>query len=112
MRRRTLPDHPTRGHLYLDRCFVGDVAVRRRADAWGLGEFRPAPGFSRFAPLYGAWSLLMHADGDGRLSPEAADELRKTERTMDRIHAEILLDERHEWRRVRQLNIDGPMIEW
>jgi hypothetical protein len=72
-----------------------------------------ADGFCRgVAPVFGRWSLLMHADDDQRrLTREALIELREAENAIDQLHAALQEDERpaHE---IRQLNIDGPLIEW
>jgi hypothetical protein len=83
-----------------------------------LGEFSPGHNFSSFAPRFGAWSLLMHADdgpvdpAHGRLSEAASEELREAEWEIDRLHAKLYLDGPQEWRKISQLNIDGPLIEW
>jgi hypothetical protein len=104
--------------LYLNGRYAGTVKVNGWDNSWGFGEFSPAEGFARYAPRFGAWSLLMHADdgdddsADGRLSPEAAEELREVENEIDRIHARLFLVGPGEWRNITQLNIDGPLIEW
>jgi hypothetical protein len=108
----------TTARLFLDGHDVGAVRVRGWDAAWGFGEFLPGEGFSSYAPRFGAWSLLMHADddgddtSDGRLSEAAAEELRRVEYDIDRIHAKLFLVGPKEWRKVSQLNIDGPLIEW
>jgi hypothetical protein len=104
--------------LFLNDRDVGTVQVKGWDDSWGFGEFLPGEGFSRFAPRFGAWSLLMHADdgsddpAHGRLSAAAAEELREVEQEIDRLHAKLFLVGPQEWRPVSQLNIDGPLIEW
>jgi hypothetical protein len=99
--------------LYLNGVDVAAVAVKGWDDAWGFGEFRPGTAFSRFAPHFGLWSLLMHADeSDDRISEAATDELRRTERQIDALHAELLLVETGQRRPISQLSIDGEMIEW
>ena len=106
------------GRLFLEDREVGTVRVNGWDDSWGFGEFLPGDGFSVFAPRFGAWSLLMHADdgtddpAHGRLSGAASEELRKVEREIDRLHARLYLEGPKEWRRISQLNIDGPLIEW
>lgn len=101
------------GVLYLNGTIVGTVAVRGHDGSWGFGEFVPLPGFSTFAPVFGRWSLLMHAeDADDRLSNAASEELRETERVMDAIRAKLRLERPDEWCHIRQLNIDGTLIEW
>ena len=104
--------------LFLNDRDVGTVKVKGWDDSWGFGEFSPGEGFSHFAPRFGAWSLLMHADdgsddpAHGRLSAAAAEELRQVEQEIDRLHAKLFLVGPQEWRPVAQLNIDGPLIEW
>jgi hypothetical protein len=104
--------------LFLNDRDVGTVKVNGWDDSWGFGEFSPGEGFSHFAPRFGAWSLLMHADdgadepAHGRLSGAASEELREVEREIDRLHAALYLLGPREWRKVSQLNIDGPLIEW
>jgi hypothetical protein len=103
--------------LFLNGHDVGAVEVKGWDHAWGFGEFSPADAFGSYAPRFGAWSLLMHADdgddaSDGRLSEAAAEELRRVEYDIDRIHAKLFLVGPKEWRRISQLNIDGPLIEW
>jgi len=106
------------GRLYLNDTDVGAVRVKGWDDSWGFGEFVPGERFGAFAPWFGAWSLLMHADqndgGDasGRLSRPASQELRRLENEIDRIHARLFLVGPHEWREITQLNIDGQLIEW
>jgi hypothetical protein len=100
--------------LFLNDREVGSVKLTGCDDAWGFGEFSPGEGFGAYANRFGAWSLLMHADddADGRMSDAAAEELRKVEYDIDRIHAKLFLVGRREWRKISQLNIDGPLIEW
>jgi hypothetical protein len=103
------------GHVELfinDEC-VGDVDVRRAEGSWTHGTFRPRPAFARYAPLFGRWSLLMHADGAyERLSEAAADELRRAEFEIDRLTPRLHFVEGDVWVACRQLNIDGALIEW
>ena len=103
--------------LFLNGRDVGGVTVKGWDDSWGFGDFTPGEGFAHFAPRFGAWSLLMHADdgddaSDGALTPEAAAALREVECEIDRIHAKLFLVGPAEWRKISQLNIDGPLIEW
>lgn len=106
------------GKLFLNHRAVGTVRIKGWDDSWGFGEFSPGEGFSHYAPRFGAWSLLMHADdgaddpAHGRLSVAAAEELREIEREIDRLNASLYLPGPQQWRRISQLNIDGPMIEW
>jgi hypothetical protein len=106
-------DHRRTGRLFLNRVPVGSIIVRGHDGSWTFGDFTPEEGFSQFAPVFGRWSLLMHADGaNERLSEAASEELRQTEFAIDSIRAMLLLDSSEEYRPLRQLNIDGPLIEW
>ena len=99
--------------LYINDAPVGEVVVKRVGASWSHGDFRPNKAFTRFAPLFGEWSLLMHADGAyERLSKAASDELRQVEFQLDRLHAKLQFPESGEWVSCSQLNIDGEMIEW
>jgi hypothetical protein len=106
------------GRLYLNDTEVGTVKVKGWDDSWGFGEFSPGERFGAYAPWFGAWSLLMHADqndddaASGRLSRPASEELRRVENEIDRIHAKLFLVGPREWRKISQLNIDGTLIEW
>lgn len=87
--------------------------IRGWQNSWGFGDFKPNEGFSEFAPVFGNWSLLMHADDDQtRLSPEASEELRRAEYALDALRAKLFIPETKEWREIRQVNIDGSLIEW
>ncbi|HTW94741.1 MAG TPA: hypothetical protein VMD30_08115, partial [Tepidisphaeraceae bacterium] len=75
-----------RGVLHLNGEPVGIVTAQRVSSAWSFGEFEPFESFSKFAPLFGAWSLIMH-DDDGRnsTSEAALQELRRVEREIDNL---------------------------
>jgi hypothetical protein len=99
--------------LYLNDRDVGIVQIHGWEGGWGIGEFHPGDGFSDFAPLFGAWSLLMHADDDqSRISRAAASELRAIEQSIDRLRARLHLLHNDQWVDARQVNIDGTLIEW
>jgi hypothetical protein len=99
--------------LYIDDEPVGDVVAKRGGASWSHGDFRPNPAFVKFAPIFGEWSLLMHADGAyKRLSRATSEGLRQVEFELDRLHAELQFVEGGEWVACSQLNIDGEMIEW
>jgi len=103
---------PKHAELYLQGIPVGYVEVSRCADSWQFGSFQPLREFSRFAPLFGEWSLLIHADeNEMQLSRAASDELRKLEFAIDALHAELLVPETGQRLHVDQLNIDGDLIE-
>ena len=102
-----------RARLFIDGVDVGAVTVKGWKGAWGIGEFRPAARFSAFSPKFCRWSRLMHADADAdRVSEAALAELRRIECEIDSLRAELLVTETGERRPIRQLNIDGPLIEW
>jgi hypothetical protein len=105
--------HADEAELYINGEPVGEVHVQRRGQSWSHGQFHPTSAFCRFAPLFGRWSLLMHAGGNYEcLSKAAGAALREAEFEIDRLHAELHIPERDEWVTCSQLNIDGPMIEW
>lgn len=99
--------------LYLNDRKVGVVAIRGRESSFGMGDFFPNEEFAHFAPLFGRWSLLMHAeDADERLSADASDELRDVELAIDALQARLFNLQTSEWHEIGQINIDGPLIEW
>jgi hypothetical protein len=103
----------TTAQLHMNETLVGEIDVRGWEGAWGFGEFRPGPGFAPFAPLYGRWSLLMHADDDAdKIDPATAEELREVEQAQYKIHAKLHLPGTGEWRNISLIIIDGPLIEW
>lgn len=103
----------TQAHLYLNDQLAGTVTLRHRDNSWSFGDFIPTEQFGPFAPLFGRWSLLMHADDEEEpLSPAASEELRETERAIDALQARLFIPERQAWCSLAQVNIDGPMIEW
>ena len=98
--------------LFINGKDVGEVLIKSLADSWGFGEFTPNTSFAEFAPTFGKWSLLMHADdGEKRLSEVASDELRSAEFAIDQLRAKLRL-EKGEVLDIAQLNIDGPLVEW
>lgn len=103
----------TNARLLINGKDVGRVRVRTFADAWGFGEFTPGAAFVEFAPLFGSWSLLIHADRDEqRLSDAASDELRRAELALDSLRSMLVFDDGLEVLDLTQLNIDGPLIDW
>lgn len=101
------------GELYLDDTLVGRVIVKGGDSSWYFGEFQPLDAFAAFAPLFGRWSLLMHADEDAdRLSTAASEELREVEQAIDRVRARLRIIDTGEWKDLTQLNIDGELIDW
>jgi hypothetical protein len=102
-----------RAELFLNDRLVGDVVCKSEDNSWHFGEFRPRAAFEPFAPLFGRWSLLMHADEDAdRLTAAASDELRDTEFAIDRLRAKLRMVTTGNWIAIRQVNIDGELIDW
>lgn len=99
--------------LFINDTEVGSVALRHSADSWGMGDFVPNDAFTRFAPLFGAWSLIMHEDdGGGRIDAAILEELHRAEAALDKLRVKLRRTDRDEWIDVDQVVIDGPMIEW
>src|SRR6476646_4621998 len=107
----TPPDR--HAELYLNDQLVGIVEVRGSDNSWHFGVFMPHADFAPFAPLFGRWSLLMHADEDAdRLTSAASQELRETEIEIDRLRAKLHFPATSEWCELQQINIDGELIDW
>lgn len=99
--------------LYLNGQDVGAVSVRGANTSWRFGDFAPNARFTDFAPLFATWSLMMHVDGEtSRLSRDASQELRRAEYAIDALEAQLYFPDKNEWRRLAQINIDGPLVEW
>lgn len=99
--------------LFLEGKDVGHIDVQGSTLAWGFGKFTPYPDFSGFALRFGYWSLLMHEDYQSpHIDKLVLDELRDAEEQLDRLHAELLWLDTGQRTPVRQINIDGPLIEW
>jgi hypothetical protein len=99
--------------LYINGDHVGDVAVQGTEGSWSHGHFRPREEFSKFAPLFGRWSLMMHAGGVYEpLTAAASAELRLVECGIDRLKARLAFEASGTHVACAQLNIDGPLIEW
>jgi hypothetical protein len=102
-----------RGVLHLNGEPVGVVTAQRVSAAWCFGEFEPAEAFSKFAPLFGAWSLMMHDDdGTSSTSEAALQELRRVERQIDALKIALHWESSDEKTVIEQLNIDGKLIDW
>jgi len=99
--------------LYLNGQDVGTVEAQGASVAWGFGQFVPEEGFCKFAPLFGTWSLLIHEeDNRHHASKEALMELRGAEMAIDALRAELLWTDTQQRTPIRQLIIDGGLIEW
>jgi len=102
-----------KGWLFLNGVPVGEVRSDGSSGAWGFGHFIPGDGFERFAPLFGSWSLLIHEnDEQDDAEQEILEELHRAEKEIDRLRAELLWLDSQERLPVRQLIIDGALIEW
>lgn len=109
----SMPEIGSKAQLYLDGTPVGLITIRGWADSWGFGDFHPNDDFSKFANVFGQWSLLMHADDDEpKMSRDAAEELRQAEYAIDALHARLFFQTQTKWVDIAQINIDGPLIEW
>jgi hypothetical protein len=92
---------------------VGTVSIRGTSDSWSWGYFAPEPAFAEFAPLFGIWSLIMHADDETRrLSRAASDELRQAEVQIDSLRGELFWPDQQKITRAWQINIDDKLVEW
>ena len=98
--------------LFLNSDLVGIVELRGVDTSWSFGEFKPKECFSKYAPFFGQWSMLMHEDPDRTLHEATSDELRLAEQAIDRLDARLHLLESDTWEKITQVNIDGSMIEW
>ena len=99
--------------LFLNDHDVGLIEIKGFDDAWGFGDFRPGDGFARYARHFGDWSRIIHAPhADDRLTDADREALRDAEYRIDRLHAKLLLVDSGQWRRVSELAIDGPLVEW
>jgi len=102
-----------RAKLFLNGQHVGYVNVKQHNPSWACGDFQPEPDFSKFATLFGSWSLILHAgDKDMHMSDAASEELRDFEMRIDRLRAELHGPRDGQIVRISQLSIDGQMIEW
>src|SRR3954454_20310930 len=76
--------------LHMNDKRVGVVIVAGSSDSWAWGEFTAEEAFAEFAPLFGIWSLVMHADeGSKHLRRAASDELRQAEAALDMLHCQL-----------------------
>jgi|GEM_PF-1756508 len=101
------------GQLFLNGHAVGQVLAESASDSWGFGIFTPQSGYEQFAPLFGAWAMLLHEDDElDRPTREAMDALRDAEKAIDTIRAELRWNDEAQPVCVRQLTIDGTLIEW
>jgi hypothetical protein len=99
--------------LILNGRQVGVVHTRGWNTSWGFGDFVPNEAFSDFAPIFGMWSLLMHADDDrDRLSRDTIEELAKAEAILDSIKAQLEFENEPQRVDVATLTIEGSQLEW
>lgn len=98
--------------LQIDGQDVGSIVVKGCVSTWTHGTFTPGDSFSKYATLFGRWSLLMHDDEDRPLHPSASTALADAEREIDALHVKLYYPQANVWQSVRQLNIDGETAEW
>lgn len=92
---------------------MGTVVAESASESWGFGQFTPSDGYSKFAPIFGTWAILLHAEDDrSRLSTDALEELRLAEAAIDALKAELHWNDSPSRIPVHQLTIDGTLIEW
>ena len=108
------PKHKSRrARLFLNGTEVGVVSVRGHSGSWAFGEFAASPQFAASAPVFANWSSLMHAEAaDGRLSATVSEKLRASGYELYALRVSLVLDNPEERHQLRQLNIDGELIEW
>jgi hypothetical protein len=112
---RPLAAHQRHGRavLFINGQDVGTVDASGGDASWGFGRFNPNSCFSIYAPLFGAWSLLMHAEDEGKsLSRDAAVELAKVEAALDSIRSSLFFVQDQQRVAVAQLIIEGDQLEW
>jgi hypothetical protein len=103
----------SKAELYLNGIHVGHVTAHGVSASWEYGDFTPTESFSKFAGIFGVWSLLIHdKDGRSRMSPEALEELREAEAAIDSLRAELRWINPAGIDTLEQVNIDGALIEW
>jgi len=101
------------GVLYLNGEPVGKVYADGSSNSWGFGHFAPTDAFGKFAALFGVWSLLIHEDDHlDHSTREVLEELRSAEKAIDSLRAEVRWSDARNPLTVRQLTIDGSLIEW
>ena len=99
--------------LRLNGTRVGTIELRGSSDSWSWGYFHAEPAFAKFAPRFGIWSLIMHADDESRrFSRAASDELRQAEIDIDSLRGELFWPEQQRLTRAWQINIDDTLVEW
>jgi hypothetical protein len=99
--------------LLLNGREVGVVHAKGWSTSWGFGDFVPNEAFSDFAPIFGMWSLLMHAEDDrDQLSRDTIEELAKAEAVLDSIKAQLEFADEARRVDVATLTIDGNQLEW
>ena len=107
------PAQGSLAELRLNGKRVGRVWVRGTSDSWSWGYFEPEESFAEFAPLFGTWSLLMHAEDDSRRQSRAAsEELREIEVAIDGLRSELYWPQQQRTTRAWQINIDERLVEW
>jgi hypothetical protein len=98
--------------LFINGQRVGTIKVESSEGSWSFGHFEPEEGFASFAPLFGAWSLIINEDPDRRLARAASTALREAEVEIDRLDCRLYLSRSNSWIQLQQLNIDGQSADW
>jgi hypothetical protein len=98
--------------LFINGQRVGSIRVESSEGSWSFGHFEPEDGFAPFAPLFGAWSLIINEDPNQKLDEAASTALREAESQIDRLDCRLYITRTHAWVRLEQLNIDGHSADW
>jgi len=111
--RRVAHHRKGRAILFLNGQEVGTVQAHGGDTTWGFGEFVPNENFSAYAPYFGMWSLLMHAEDEfNRLTRDAKKELARAEEMLDTMKVGLYFPNDNEHVRVAQITIEGDRLEW
>lgn len=109
----SLSERGATAELYLQGVPVGEVEVKGWNANWGFGNFKPNAAFSHYAPIFGRWSLLMHAQADDeRMDKATAEELSRAERQLDALRAKLRFPKVDQWVDVAELAISNELLEW
>jgi hypothetical protein len=99
--------------LFLNDQEVGTVKASGGDTSWGFGQFSPNDSFSFYAPLFGTWSVMMHAEDDSdHMSRIAARSVAKHEELLAALKARLFFPQDQQHIRIAELTIDGDQLEW
>lgn len=107
-----VPPRGAQAELHIDGRHVGQIEVVGWHSTYTHGRFTPGEAFAPYAALFGRWSLLMHEDETRPLHATASSALAEAERDIDTLHVRIYFPKQDRWVDVRQVNIDGDLVEW